>query len=88
LDFFIHEKDAIFVFMKNMLVKILEFGHMQQKIYIFYFEIFLFFFEIFRRKLGILIPDLYFTVYIYNLILCKIGRNICEKNHKFFLNDF
>jgi len=44
----------LFFFLKNMLGKILGFGRMQQNIYIF--------FEIFRRKSGILIPDLYFTV--------------------------
>jgi len=52
-----------YFFLKNMLGKILGFGRMQQYIYIFLFEnVFNFFFEIFRRKPGILIPDLYFTV--------------------------
>jgi hypothetical protein len=47
--------------MKNMLGKILGFGHMQQNIF-FLFENVLFFKKIFRRKPGILIPELYFTV--------------------------
>jgi len=45
------KKMQFLFFMKNMLVKILEFGHMQQKIYIFYFEIFLFFWNI-SEKIG------------------------------------
>jgi len=50
-----------FFYMKNMLGKILGFGHMQQNIF-FLFENVLFFKKIFRRKPGILIPELYFTV--------------------------
>jgi hypothetical protein len=47
-----HQKYAIF-FNENMLGNILGFGRTHEKIY---------FFEIFRKKLGILIPNLYFTV--------------------------
>jgi hypothetical protein len=50
--FFKHEKDAFFF--ENMLGKVLGFARMQQNIFLF--------FEIFRRKPGILIPGLYFTV--------------------------
>jgi hypothetical protein len=52
----------LFFLMKNMLGKILEFGHMQQNIFLKKCFEFLFFFEIFQRKPGILISDLYFTV--------------------------
>jgi len=69
-----HEKMQSFN--KNMLGKFLGFDYMHEnKKYIFFkreidlkvFDIFFenvlnFFFEIFRRKSGILIPDLYFTV--------------------------
>jgi hypothetical protein len=48
-----HEKDAIF-FNENMLGNFLGFDRMHKNK--------LFFFEISRRKPGILIPDLYFTV--------------------------
>jgi hypothetical protein len=44
------KKMQFLFFMKNMLVKILEFGHMQQKIYIFYFENFLFFLKYFGEN--------------------------------------
>jgi len=49
---------------------------LKREINLKFFEIF---FEILGRKSGILIPDLYFTVKIYNPILCKIGRKIFEK---------
>jgi hypothetical protein len=49
--------------MKNMLGKILGFGRMQQNIFFLFENVLKFFiFEIFQRKLGILIPDLYFTL--------------------------
>jgi len=52
----------IYIYMKNMLGKILGFARTQQNIFSFLECFKLFFFEIFRRKPGILIPDLYFTV--------------------------
>jgi hypothetical protein len=49
--------------MKNMLGKFLGFGRMQQNIFFLFENVLKFFiFEIFRRKPGILIPNLYFTV--------------------------
>jgi len=52
-----------FFLMKNMLGKFLGFGRMQQNIFFLFENVLKFFiFEIFRRKPGILIPNLYFTV--------------------------
>jgi hypothetical protein len=66
LDFLKHGKDATFFnffLMKNMLGKFLGFGRMQQNIFFLFENVLKFFiFEIFRRKPGILIPNLYFTV--------------------------
>jgi len=45
-----------------MLGKILRFGRMQQNIFFLFENVLNFAFEIFRRKPGILIPGLYFTV--------------------------
>jgi hypothetical protein len=45
-----------------MLGKILGFGRMQQNIFFLFENVLKIFFETFWRKLGILIPNLYFTV--------------------------
>jgi len=48
----------LFFFMKNMLGKFLGFARMQQNIFFLFFENVLNFFKIFKRKPGILIPEL------------------------------
>jgi ABC-type amino acid transport system permease subunit len=48
--------------MKNILGKILGFGRMQQNIFFLFENVLKFFLKIFRRKPGILILDLYFTM--------------------------
>ena len=83
--FFLNMKKMqfLFFFMKNMLGKILGFGRMQQIFFFFlkmFWIFFLFFFEISRRKLGILIPDLYFTckytTRYYTKLVEKYSRKI------------